>query len=45
MVAFKSLNVREKIAVVTSSAVLTAGVIYWLFQVKGMIELLQLAYG
>lgn len=45
MVDFKSLNTREKVAAVSSSVVLTAGVIYWLFQVKGMIELLQLAYG
>lgn len=45
MTGFKTLNGREKTAVVTSSIVLAAGVIYWLVQVKGVIELLQLAYG
>lgn len=45
MVDIKSLSMREKIAVVSSAVVLGAGVIYWGFQVKAVIELLQLAYG
>jgi len=45
MVDLKSLSIREKIAVISSSVVLGAGAIYWMFQVKAVIELLQLAYG
>lgn len=45
MVDIKSLGRQEKVAVFSSATVLTVGVVYWLFQVKGVIELLQLAYG
>ncbi len=43
--AFKELNGLEKVAVGTSGAVILAFVVFWAFQVRSVIELLQLAYG
>ena len=45
MSGFSELSKAEKIAVVTSAAIIVAGVIYWGVQVGNVIELLQMAYG
>lgn len=41
----KKLDTLEKVAAGVSVAVLASGVIYWVVQVFGVIEMLQLAYG
>lgn len=41
----KPLTTIEKVAVASSVAVLASATVYWLFQVAGVIELLQMAYG
>jgi len=41
----RELTGIEKIAAATSVAVLASATVYWLFQVAGVIELLQMAYG
>lgn len=41
----KELGMLEKIAAGTSGAVIVAFVVFWAFQVRSVIELLQLAYG
>jgi hypothetical protein len=39
------LTTQEKIAAAVSAAILLAGGIYWIVQIAGVIETLQLAYG
>lgn len=41
----KSLDTLEKAAVGVSGAVIAAFVVFWIFQIRSVIELLQLAYG
>jgi len=41
----KSCDLLEKVAVGVSSATILAFVVFWSFQVRSVIELLQLAYG
>lgn len=41
----KQLTTIEKVAAAASIAVLASATVYWLFQVAGVIELLQMAYG
>lgn len=41
----KSFSLREKIAVAASAAIVLATVIYWIVQVRGVMEMLELAYG
>jgi hypothetical protein len=36
---------REKFAVGVSAAILLATAVYWLWQIKGVIEMLRMAYG
>jgi|TARA_A100000171_G_scaffold52607_1_gene71858 hypothetical protein len=41
----KSLSLREKIALGSSTVIIVGAVIYWGFQVQNVMELLELAYG
>jgi hypothetical protein len=41
----KKLDVREKVALVSSAAVIVVALIYWGVQVGDVIELLEMAYG
>jgi hypothetical protein len=41
----KNLGTREKIAAVISAAIVVTAVVYWIVQIKGVMEMLKLAYG
>jgi hypothetical protein len=38
-------STREKVALGASAAILLASIVYWIVQIAGVIEMLQLAYG
>jgi hypothetical protein len=38
-------NTQEKVALAAAAGILIATVIYWISQIIGVIEMLQLAYG
>jgi hypothetical protein len=40
-----AMSTREKIAIAVSSAIVLAAIVYWIVQIVGVIELLELAYG
>lgn len=35
----------EKVAAVTSAAIVLTGVVFWIIQIRGVMEMLELAYG
>lgn len=35
----------EKVAAVTSAVIVLTGVIFWIIQIRGAMEMLELAYG
>lgn len=39
------LNKPEAIAIWSSIAIITAGVAYWIIQIRGVLEMLKMAYG
>jgi hypothetical protein len=39
------LSTQEKVAVGVSTAILLAAAVYWIVQIVGVIETLELAYG
>ena len=39
------LSTREKVAAGVSAAIVLATVIYWITQIAGVMEMLELAYG
>lgn len=41
----KPLNLIQKIAAASSVAIIVSGLVYWSFQVRSVIELLEMAYG
>jgi len=45
MNAPRKLSIREKVAAGISSVILIAIVVYWIVQVIGVMEMLELAYG
>ena len=45
MSANHKFSTQEKIAIAVSSAIVLAAIVYWIVQIIGVIELLELAYG
>ncbi|MDT8429592.1 MAG: hypothetical protein RQ757_12615 [Pseudomonadales bacterium] len=41
----KKLNKREKWAASVSAAMITVIIVYWIVQINGVMEMLELAYG
>ena len=41
----KSFSTREKIAVAVSGAIILGAIIYWIVQIIGVMEILEMAYG
>jgi len=41
----KKLDVREIVALVSSSAVIVVAAVYWSIQIGDVLELLEMAYG
>jgi hypothetical protein len=41
----RKLSTREKVAIGISAAIVLATVIYWITQIAGVVEMLNLAYG
>lgn len=39
------LSTIEKVAAGSSAVIITAGVIFWVIQIRGVMEMLELAYG
>jgi len=39
------LGVSEKVALYTSTLIIAAGVIYWSVQIRGVMVMLEMAYG
>ena len=39
------LNKLEVIAASTSILIITVGIGYWIFQIRGVLEMLEMAYG
>jgi hypothetical protein len=42
---FKDLTKPEKTAVISSGFIISAGAMYWLYQVYNTLQFLQMAYG
>lgn len=40
-----AMDLRERVALIVSSAILLVSACYWIVQVAGVIEMLRLAYG
>jgi hypothetical protein len=40
-----TVSTREKIALAVSGAIVLAAVIYWIVQIVGVLEILEMAYG
>jgi hypothetical protein len=38
-------SLREKIAIAVSGAIVLAALIYWIVQIRAVMEMLELAYG
>lgn len=41
----KSFSMREKIAIAASGAIVLAALVYWIVQIIGVMEVLEMAYG
>jgi len=41
----KGTCLRERVAVFSSGAIIVAAAVYWVIQVRGVLEMLELAYG
>lgn len=41
----KELGTQEKIAAAVAVAIILSGIIYWGYQIVGMLEFLEMAYG
>jgi hypothetical protein len=41
----RAMDIRERIALVVSSAIVLVSTCYWIAQIVGVIEMLRLAYG
>lgn len=39
------MGIREKIAAFTSLAIILTAAVYWIVQIKGVMEMLKMAYG
>jgi hypothetical protein len=39
------MSIREKVAIVVSSAIIVAAVVYWIVQIVDVLAILELAYG
>lgn len=40
-----TISTREKVAVAVSSSIIVISLLYWTVQIRGVLELLELAYG
>lgn len=45
MNAKNTFSTREKIAIGASAAIVLGAVVYWVVQIAGVLEILELAYG
>lgn len=45
MTELKHSKMIEKVAAVSASAIIISAVVYWAFQITGMLAFLELAYG
>lgn len=41
----KGLSTIEKIAAGTSAVIILTGLVYWIVQIRGVMEMLEMAYG
>lgn len=41
----RSRNARERLALAVSGGIILAAILFWAIQIKGVLELLKLAYG
>ncbi len=41
----KKFGTQETVAAVVSAAIVLTAVVYWIVQIKGVMEMLKLAYG
>jgi hypothetical protein len=39
------MGIREKIAAVVSLAIILTAAVYWIVQIRGVMEMLKMAYG
>ena len=39
------MGIRAKIAAAVSAAILLAAAVYWIVQIRGVMEMLEMAYG
>jgi hypothetical protein len=39
------MSTQEKVAVIVSAAIVLAAIVYWIVQIVGVLEILELAYG
>lgn len=40
-----ALTTIEKVAAGSSAVIITAGIVFWIIQIRGVMEMLELAYG